>query len=83
MVDYFEKLYSTEPGDREDTVRHALRPIITPEDNEALTAIPSASEIKEAVMAVKGEKAPGPDGFSASFYHTHWDSIGQDLVEEI
>lgn len=35
------------------------------------------------MFAVNAEKAPGPDGFSSGFYHTHWNEIGPDLVKEI
>ena len=71
VVEYFKNLYTSVEGTRGDTVQYALDQIITQEDNETLIQIPSESEIKAAVFAVKGEKAPGPDWFSASFYHTH------------
>ena len=71
VVEYFKNLYTSVEGTRCDTVQYALDQVITQEDNETLIQIPSESEIKAAVFAVKGEKPPGPDGFSASFYHTH------------
>ena len=62
---------------------YALTPMVTPEENEILISIPSALEIKDAIFAINAEKAPGPDGFSSSFYHAHWVEIGPALVEEI
>lgn len=41
VVEYFQKLYTSERGTCEDTVKYALQPIITREDNEALIAIPT------------------------------------------
>lgn len=68
---YFENLFTSQPGEREETVRQALHPIVSAEDNMMLTALPSASEIKEAAFSINADKAPCPDGFSASFFHTH------------
>ena len=83
VEEYFKELFTSEQGERTSTVTDALQPLISDEDNAGLIAIPSALEVKEAMFAINGEKAPGPDGFSASFYHTHWSVIGPDLVEEV
>ena len=46
-------------------------------------APPSTLEIKEALFSINPDKAPGPDGFSASFYQSFWDIIGDDVVKDI
>lgn len=67
---YFDKLFTTEPGEREATVQKALHPIVTEEDNTGLAATPSALEIKEAVFAINADKAPVLMAFrQASFTH--------------
>lgn len=38
------------------------------------------TEIKEAVWACEGSKAPGPDGFTFTFLKAHWDTIKGDVV---
>ncbi|XP_013745364.2 uncharacterized protein LOC106447969 [Brassica napus] len=83
VVQYFHNLFTSIDGDRENIVEMALQPRITPDDNAALIKIPSPSEIKDAVFSIHADKAPGPDGFSASFFHSNWDSIGSDISEEI
>ena len=45
--------------------------------------IPTAAKIKEAVFSIHADKAPGPDGFAAGFFHTNWGAIGNDIVAEI
>ena len=80
---YFQKLFSACPGEREETVRQALRPIVSDEENSLLTAIPTAWEIREACFSINADKAPGPDGFSAGFFHTHWENIGPDIIHEV
>lgn len=56
---------------------------MTDEDNIRLTAIPSAEEIREATFSINAEKAPRPDGFSAGFFHTHWEKVRPDIVREV
>ena len=51
--------------------------------NVALTAIPTHQEIRDVVFSVNADKAPGPDGFSAGFYHSFWDIIGEDVTTDI
>jgi hypothetical protein len=37
-------------------------------------------ELKAAVFGMPGEKAPGPDGFTACFFNTCWTIIKDDLL---
>jgi hypothetical protein len=36
--------------------------------------------VEEAVMQMKKNKAPGPDGFPAEFYQVFWDTIKDDMM---
>lgn len=38
------------------------------------------AEIKQAVWACEGSKAPGPDGFTFTFLKAHWDIIKGDII---
>ncbi|KAG7578550.1 Zinc knuckle CX2CX4HX4C [Arabidopsis thaliana x Arabidopsis arenosa] len=60
-----------------------IQPAVTDEMNAALTSIPTMEEIRFAVFGINPEKAPGPDGFSAGFYQSYWDILGEDLSKEI
>lgn len=51
--------------------------------NTALNSIPSAAEIKMACFSIHADKAPGPDGFSASFFQTNWDTINDQIIREV
>lgn len=48
-----------------------------------LTAIPSDSEIEEAVLSINGGKAPGPDDFSATFYQSDWHIVDKDVIKDV
>ena len=42
-------------------------------------------EVEKAITQLKEGKAPGPDGFTANFFHAFWDLIKLEvwaLVEE-
>lgn len=64
-------------------ISSVLEPQISPKCNEALIKDPTPLEIKEALFAIHPEQAPGPTGFSASFFQSHWDVIGPSVVLEI
>lgn len=83
IVNYFQNLFSSMEGDREETVSYALSPMISADTKEQLTLIPTSIEVKQALFSIHADKAPRPDGFSAGFYHTNWENIGGDIVKEI
>lgn len=81
--EYFEHSFTSSPGERAAAVTRGLHPIVTEEDNAMLTSIPSSEETKAAAFSIHAEKAPGPDGFSAGFFHTYWNDIEPDIVAEV
>lgn len=83
VVSYYQELFTSKEGNRTDTVNYALKPLISAETNANLIEIPSAIEIKEAIFSVHADKAPEPDGFSASFFQSNWTEIGAEIVTEI
>lgn len=44
---------------------------------------PDMEEVKKAVWGIGVDKAPGLDGFNTHFYRSKWDSIKNNLFEEI
>ncbi|KAK2655736.1 hypothetical protein Ddye_008788 [Dipteronia dyeriana] len=49
--------------------------LVTDNDNENLCRIPSFAEIKDTVYSMDPNSAPGPDGFSGSFYQHVWELV--------
>ncbi|XP_019097316.1 PREDICTED: uncharacterized protein LOC109131143 [Camelina sativa] len=72
-----------EDPDLENTIEEALSPRISEEVNQRLIAVPSTKEIRDAVFDIHPGKAPGPDGFSACFFHSNWEAVGPAIVAEI
>lgn len=46
------------------------------ESNADLANVPNDDEILRAIKSIEAFKAPGPDGYQASFYHKYWSIVG-------
>ncbi|XP_074283597.1 uncharacterized protein LOC141608138 [Silene latifolia] len=53
---------------------------LTMSHSELLLAPASADEVKTAMFAIPGTKAPGPDGFSSQFFKDCWSIVGQEVT---
>lgn len=83
ITEYYARIFSGQMTDSSLVVEEGISPLVTTEMNQALIAPPSTIEIKEALFSIHPDKAPGPDGFSASFYQSFWDIIGEDIASDI
>lgn len=83
ILQYFSQIFTSSNPPATEVVHKAITPCISPETNEALTALPSAQEVKEATFAIHPDKAPGPDGFSASFFQSNWEVVRPAMTKEI
>lgn len=48
-----------------------------------LCRIPDEEEVRFAIFDIHADKAPGSDGFSASFYQSFWSLLATDIYREI
>lgn len=83
ITEYYSNIFSAQMSNSSQVVRDGISPLVTTEMNETLTALPSDMEIKEALFSISPDKALGPDGFSAIFYQSFWDIIGEDVTKDI
>ncbi|CAN6542159.1 unnamed protein product [Malus baccata var. baccata] len=56
---------------------------VSHDDNLMLTARVTEVEIQEAAFQIPPTRAPGPDGFSGSFYQDHWEVVGADVISTV
>ncbi|XP_026452150.1 uncharacterized protein LOC113352555 [Papaver somniferum] len=56
---------------------------ISATESAYMDAIPSLEEVKMAVFDLGSDSAPGPEGFTGSFYRQCWDIISRDLFNAI
>ena len=83
ISEYYRDLFSSRQTTSLQVIDEVLFPLITTDMNDALIRIPDKHEIKRAVFSINPDKAPGLDGFSASFYQSFWDIIGDDVTAEV
>lgn len=79
----FQGIFTSNGNSNLQTVGEVIHQKVDASMDEALIALPSNQEIKEAVFSINASKAPGPDGFSSKFYHAYWHIIGDDVSREI
>lgn len=68
---YYKNIFTSGSGGDLGVVEEAPKPRISMAMNDSLIVIPKASEIKEALFSINGDKTLGPNGLSAGFYKTY------------
>ncbi|XP_075086190.1 uncharacterized protein LOC142168914 [Nicotiana tabacum] len=53
--------------------------MISDDQNKELCRFPTMEEVKNAVIALSGDSANGPDGFTGLFFQQCWDTVGSDI----
>ncbi|KAG6527823.1 hypothetical protein ZIOFF_009957 [Zingiber officinale] len=61
----------------------AIPQLVSLEENQALSALPSIEELKRVVWEISEDSAAGPDGLSTAFYVACWDIIKEDFYRAI
>ncbi|XP_075650207.1 uncharacterized protein LOC142620781 [Castanea sativa] len=60
-----------------------IEPCISAQENEMLTVVPSADDIRRVVFEMHPLKAPGLDGMPGLFYRHYWSIVGDQLVAAV
>lgn len=84
-TNYFNNLYAfrNTVSDYFPQVFQDFENRVSNEMNEDLIRDISEEEVRSALFDIGPHNAPGPDGFSAIFYHQHWDMVKDDIMKEI
>jgi hypothetical protein len=82
-TEYYSELFGT--GDDhnihiDQNVWEALE-VVSIDDNEELCRPFSESEIKDALLQMKGNKATGPDKIHVEFYQKCWHIVKDDIIQ--
>ncbi|XP_060190578.1 uncharacterized protein LOC132619809 [Lycium barbarum] len=57
--------------------------LVTEDQNHTMEMLPNEEEVKEAVFALNGESACGPDGFTGLFFQSCWEIVKLDVVDMV
>lgn len=71
-TEYFKNLFSADSTLDHSKVTRLIHQKVSPDMNEGLCKDFSDEEIANAIFQIGPIKAPGPDGFPASFYQRNW-----------
>lgn len=77
--DYFVSMFTSSNVMQGNEIISHVQCKVTPEMNRLLLQQVTNEEIKSTMFMIGSERAPGPDGFTASFYHQFWDTIETDV----
>uniref|UniRef100_A0A803PPW5 DUF4283 domain-containing protein n=1 Tax=Cannabis sativa TaxID=3483 RepID=A0A803PPW5_CANSA len=83
FLGYYQQLLGTKMMNRRKVIGQVLNkgPTVSMQQSLALLAPITDEEIKNAMFAIPGSKAPGPDGYSSFFFQDNWDLLGSDVSE--
>eukprot|EP00253_Pinus_taeda_P036000 PITA_36000 len=84
LLNHFQQVHRETEGDRQREIRKItsnIPKLVTDDHNELLMRPIEPQEVDEAMAQMKDGKAPGPDGFTTTFFHTFWDMIKMEVWE--
>ena len=84
LTQHFSDILSEDGGNRSQDIERITSLVpraVTGENNEMLTKPIGMQEVEEAVNQMALGKAPGPDGFTANFFHHFWDLVKEDVLD--
>ena len=79
IVGFYEKLYK-EPEQWRPRVDGLWLPSLNMEEADRLVRPFGEEKVSEVVMELRGDKAPGTDGFSIAFLQHCWSVIKDDIM---
>ena len=82
-VNHYYNLYKSEEHILDADLLSVIPSLVTQEDNNMLTSLVALEELKGNVFSMSVHSAPGPDGFSGSFFHSAWEIIKMDLLSAV
>uniref|UniRef100_A0A803NPT5 DUF4283 domain-containing protein n=1 Tax=Cannabis sativa TaxID=3483 RepID=A0A803NPT5_CANSA len=83
FLDYYKQLLGTSMINRRKVISSVLinGPTVTSQQRDIHLKPITDEEIKKAIFAIPRAKAPGPDGYSSSFFQDNWNLVGVDICD--
>jgi hypothetical protein len=83
VQNFYEDLFTAEACPSVDAVLDAIPSKVTSDMNDELCKPYTEEEIRAALFQMGPTKAPGPDGFPALFYQTHWEFLKEEICQAV
>ncbi|KAL9674087.1 hypothetical protein QQ045_030357 [Rhodiola kirilowii] len=84
-VDFYKNLFSSHQSVRKNELQGYLRIVpqkVAADHNSFLLAPYTSDDVTKALFQLNPSKAPGVDGFSASFFQSSWNIVKEDFISE-
>ncbi|KAL8118943.1 hypothetical protein AgCh_016435 [Apium graveolens] len=79
IQNYFQQLF-TAVTTHTDEVLTCISKVVTEQQNAELLRPNSDEEVRDAVVHMHHDKAPGPDGMTPTFFQKNWKIVGKDVI---
>eukprot|EP00253_Pinus_taeda_P016963 PITA_16963 len=86
LLNHFQQVHQEQAVDRQRAIGKItsnIPKLVTKEHNELLMRPIQIQEVDEAMAHLKEGKAPGPDGFTTTFFHVFWDLIKVEVCQVV
>ncbi|KAK1697051.1 hypothetical protein QYE76_013748 [Lolium multiflorum] len=81
--EFYADLYRSEGVSNMEEVIDVIPHKVTAQMNDTLLKPIKGEEVKSALFQMFPTKAPGPDGYPAHFFQTHWDLCGEEVTAAV
>ncbi|KAK8516620.1 hypothetical protein V6N12_049342 [Hibiscus sabdariffa] len=87
LIDYFSGSFGVKDDNVQGVSDSLLKDILgcelAADVKDDLVALVTMKEVKDVVFGMNGNKAPGPDGYSAKFFQVAWRIVGDDFMRAV
>ncbi|KAL2898061.1 hypothetical protein RDABS01_039843 [Bienertia sinuspersici] len=85
FLQFYQQLLGTNISQRESVKPEVISrgPVLNQAQRERLIGHFTKDEIKQALFAIHGDKAPGLDEFGSHFYKDNWEIVGEQTYEAV
>ncbi|KAL4369287.1 hypothetical protein GQ457_05G000700 [Hibiscus cannabinus] len=87
LIDYFSGTLGVKDANVQGVPDSLLKEILgcelEDEVREAMLAPVTREDVRVVMFGMNGNKAPGPDGFSAKFFQVAWKIVGADVTQAV
>jgi hypothetical protein len=78
-VEFYHQLFTVQGNTSPDEVVRFVPHKVTKDMNNCLCVPFTTTEVEKALFAMKPNKSPDPDGFTAGFYQRQWPLVNEDI----
>ncbi|XP_010451797.1 PREDICTED: uncharacterized protein LOC104733977 [Camelina sativa] len=82
-AEYFSDLFQSSNPTNFEELLEGMEERVTEDMNRRLIVDVSAQEIRQAAFNIKGDSAPGADGWTGAFFRKYWSTVGTDIIKEV